>query len=599
MLVFKSKFSVAISVILALVASLFISIMQPQAAQASHYRGTFATVEYHAPSGGDAAEVHIVSTMLIAKDDNGGFDDVRVYRTVDGALTPVTDCSGTADPSESVDNSNPLFEITTNTWTVTGCFSTPGEYTFEAEDCCRIGDILNTSNDSIQFEAKLSIDGLNDSSSPTYNAGYMYNIAYEVGLSYSTNLGGLGQGNTSVTYDLVTDDSEALGGYGASRVPCSNLNLSTGAYQINSSFCTGDETIIEAFGGVQKYYALKVRATDANGQYSTRDVLLNFATTTNQAPAFTSVPAAGDFTVTPGTIGTAQFCAQDPDDDVVGFTFSPTRVWITTSVITAVDPATVPNTYCVTFTLSPPVGTSEAFNFEVSAFDDDNEFVRSASNIFSFQAGAVLPDSQTLPAADYVFTGVEVISISPTDILVGNSREVKITGRNLGGATKLVVRGIPLTVKLSTDSELIFEMPAQLLDGFADISFVTSSGSLSWGNALRFLPNPASLGLLTNENSKAEKYISTFAGDKASLTTKMKITIAGWVKTLPRNAVITCQGSTSGSKVTAFDKRLAFNRAENVCVDAVKRRADLTYVIKLNPSSATKASARHVWMTQG
>lgn len=98
--------------------------------------------------------------------------------------------------------------------------------------------------------------------------------------------------------------------------------------------------------------------------------------------------------------------------------------------------------------------------------------------------------------------------------------------------------------------------------------------------------------------AKVKQYISTFAGDKATLTPKMRATIAGWVKKLPKDSVITCQGSTSGSKVTAFDKRLASNRAKNVCVEAVKRRSDLTYSIQLNPSSATKVSARHVWMIQ-
>jgi len=585
----KSKLWVGVSVILALLASLFISVMQPQAAQASHYRGTFATVEYHAPSGPNAAEVHITATGLTAKNRSGGFYGVSVYRSIDGVPTAVDGCSGLVAQTDVQDNGNPLFEITTNTWTITDCFSTPGDYTFESQDCCRISNIENTINGEIQFEAKISIDGVNDSASPTYNAGYMYNIAYEVGLNYSTNLGGLGQDNTSVTYALVTNEDLVLGGYGASRVPCSNLNLTTGAYQINSTHCTGDETISAAFGGGQKFYALKVRATDASGQYATRDVLLNFDTTTNQAPVFTSVPAASDFTVTPGTTSTVQFCAEDPDDDVVGFTFSPTRAWITASDVTAVDPATTPNTYCVSFTLAPPLGTEDAFNFEVSAFDDDNAFVRSASNIFSFQAGAVLPDPEVVTTQPQVSMGPSVTSISPNQILVGASKEVKITGIYLDRATKLIVRGILITIKSNTNSEIVFEMPAQLLEGFADIAFETPNGNLTWLGALHFLPN---------NNSQAKQYISTFAGDKAGLTSKMRVTIAAWVKKLPQDANITCQGSTSGSKVTLFDKRLASNRAKNVCVEAKKQRSDLIYSIELNPSSATKNSARHVWMIQ-
>lgn len=97
---------------------------------------------------------------------------------------------------------------------------------------------------------------------------------------------------------------------------------------------------------------------------------------------------------------------------------------------------------------------------------------------------------------------------------------------------------------------------------------------------------------------KIKKYISTFAADKAVLTKNMRTQIAAWVKKLPKDSTITCQGSTSGSKVTAFDRRLASNRAKNVCVEATRLRSDLTYLLKLNPSSATKVSARHVWMIQ-
>ena len=98
--------------------------------------------------------------------------------------------------------------------------------------------------------------------------------------------------------------------------------------------------------------------------------------------------------------------------------------------------------------------------------------------------------------------------------------------------------------------------------------------------------------------AKLKRLISTFAGDKSVLTSKMRATIAAWVKKLPKGSAITCRGSTSGKKVTAFDKRLASARAKNVCVEAVRKRPDLKYFIQLNPSSSTKASARHAWIIQ-
>lgn len=561
-IVSKGKISTAMLSILTVLAALFVSQIFPDPAQASHYRGTLVTVEYHAASGAHAEEVHITATGLTAKGTGGGFFGVSVYRTVNGVETPVAGCSGTNSPTNTRDLTNPLFDIDIDTWTITGCFSTPGDYTFEADTCCRIGGIVNSNNSSIQFASKIQIDGVNDSEAPIYNSGYMYNIAYDANLNYYTNLGGLGQGNTAVTYALVTSDASALDGYGASRVPCSNLDTNTGAYRINSTFCIGSETIVSAFGGSQKYYALKVRATDANGQYSTRDVLLNFDSTSNQAPAFTVEPASGAFTVTPGTTSTVQFCAQDPDvADVLGFTFSPTRNWITASAVTAVNPATTPNTYCITFTMAPPAGTTEAFNFEVSVFDNYNAFVRSTSNLYSFQAGAVLPNS-TPPPAVFVPTGPKVTSISPNKILLSTTKEVKITGERLSGVTKFVVRGIPLTVKSNTDFEFIFEMPAQLTEGYADIVFVTPNGSLSWSNALRFY---VAKNIQVDGSAVASRSLTGFLPGSAGLTSKMKSGLNLIASQLEGVKSISCTGFAMGPSVLPGDAALGRARARAVC----------------------------------
>lgn len=562
MLILKNKFGVAIVTILALFAALFLAQIQPEPASASHFRGSLVTVEYHAPSGAHTAEVHINSTTLTASGNSDGMTNVRVYRVSGGVPTQVNNCTGTTNPQTTTDTSNPLFDIQVDTFTIDGCFGTAGEYVFEATSCCRIGGIQNTQNNNIQFSASILIDGVNDSEAPTFSSGYMYNIAYEASLSYATNLGGLGQGNTPVTYSLVTDSASTLSGYGASRVPCSDLNLTTGAYRINSSFCTGAETIAAAFGGGARYYALKVRATDANGQYSTRDVLLYFNTTSNQPPAFTTVPAAGAFTVSPGSTATAQFCAQDPDvADTLNFTFSPTRSWITTGAVTAVSPATTPNTYCVNFNLAPPVGTSEAFNFEVSVFDNNNSFVRSASNLYSFQAGAVLPGAAPATPTVFVPTGPQVSSIAPNKILLSTTKEVKITGERLSGVTKFVVRGIPITIKSNTDYEIVFEMPAQLTEGYADITFETPRGSLSWTNALKFYVAKQSPIVAAIKSGS----VSGFMPGSASLTAAMKVKLKTLASQMQGSKSLTCSGYTMGPTVLAVDGALAKARAQVVC----------------------------------
>ena|GEM_PF-1330055 len=95
---------------------------------------------------------------------------------------------------------------------------------------------------------------------------------------------------------------------------------------------------------------------------------------------------------------------------------------------------------------------------------------------------------------------------------------------------------------------------------------------------------------------RSKQLVTTFDGDQPTLKANMKSTIAAWLAKLPKGAAIVCLGSTSGAKVTAFDMRLAFNRANNVCQYAVKLRPDVSFVIKLNPSSDVVVGARHVWM---
>ena len=95
---------------------------------------------------------------------------------------------------------------------------------------------------------------------------------------------------------------------------------------------------------------------------------------------------------------------------------------------------------------------------------------------------------------------------------------------------------------------------------------------------------------------RSKQLVTTFDGDQPTLKANMKSSISNWLSKLPKGAAVVCLGSTSGAKITPFDKRLAFNRANNVCQYAAKIRPDISFVIKLNPSSDTVVGARHVWM---
>lgn len=117
-----------------------------------------------------------------------------------------------------------------------------------------------------------------------------------------------------------------------------------------------------------------------------------------------------------------------------------------------------------------------------------------------------------------------------------------------------------------------------------------------WTKNSTYSPSPTPVEPTPAPVGPRRKLITTFKGDKAQLLKPMFGQIKKFITGLPANAVITCQGSTRNTKITMFDKWLARKRATNVCLQAQKLRKDITFNITLNPASANRVSARHVWM---
>ena len=94
----------------------------------------------------------------------------------------------------------------------------------------------------------------------------------------------------------------------------------------------------------------------------------------------------------------------------------------------------------------------------------------------------------------------------------------------------------------------------------------------------------------------AKHLVTTFNADKPVLLKGMKKRLRAWAKTLPADASLTCEGSTSGAKARAFDRRLAKARATNSCEFIQSLRPEITFTVTLNPASATAVKARHAWI---
>ena len=403
---------VPIALVLSLVLVVFPAV--PDKAQASHLRGGLITAEYHVGDGGSHVdEVHLTASMLatVASPEAPPTPTVKILGAGGALSTPSGTCSIVQNSSVTDTASNPLFSISTKVWTISGCLGTAGQYIFYGSTGNRISGIDNTAYSArVQYEVVLNIDGATDSAAPTFSSGYMYNIAYSSSLDYSTNLNALGQGNTSVAYELMTNTSAGPPGYGASQIPCSDLNTSTGQFRINASLCAGSDTIAGKFG-LSEIYALKVKATDVDGQFATRDVLLQFATTSNNAPVFSSTsPAPGPLTVIPGSTQTITVSATDVDADTVDFTENLSKSWITESSVSTSGTG-ASTVFTKVYTLAPPLGTSETVQFEISAYDDD-AFSLSSQIQYDIEAGGVLPPGT--PGTPTLVAGAGALTVSFT-----------------------------------------------------------------------------------------------------------------------------------------------------------------------------------------
>ena len=428
---------------LALVLAVLGAVVSP--AMATHLRGALGETTYDPGTN----KVTINSVLLQAKnwtsaDTFFAFPTIyRIDRTT-GATTVVKACTGqntAASYTYSDTTAQPLFDINTTTFVIDVSCSTFGtnfDYAFTQTAGNRINGIRNSTNQTIEVESRIRIDGTNAAKAPIYNAGLMTNVTYDAaaGHYFTAGLNALAGGytgtvavNSAVTYSLITDQSSsALGAYGAGRIPCSDFNTTTGILRIGSDLCIGTENYATAFNGgtdtAPIYYAFKTRATDAAGQYMTRDVLLAFSNTSNTRPTLTFTPAGQTKSIpSPNGASTAidvNFTAADVDAaQTLAFATNTLPSYVTMTNTSTSVASSSGTSLTGTLHIAPPAGTNTVLQLVVSAYD-----VSSAANFFSLSAsqqidvqigsGVLPPGSPGKPvvstvSASYASGGVNVV----------------------------------------------------------------------------------------------------------------------------------------------------------------------------------------------
>jgi outer membrane protein OmpA-like peptidoglycan-associated protein len=427
------KSTTAVKFIAALIAAVALIFAGLTPANATHLRGAVGTLVYDA----SAKTVTLTSTMVERKDacptatTTGTLCTYFAFPTITAvtrgsasdAGTKVSVCTGqSTTPVSSYDNwSQPLYNIFTTTYVINvACpnFNTANDFVFDQLGSNRIGGIRNAlTNQVIQFQGRIKIDGTNNSKSPVFNSGYMTNVPYTTDPTkfFTTNLNALDGDGHSVTYSLITDQSAALGGYGGSKIPCSDLNTTTGDFRISASLCSAGEDYTKAFSGgtdaAPIFYVLKTKALGANNQYVTRDVLLAFnSSSTDNVPTIARVVPDGSIALNAGQTTTVVYTGSDLDaSQNLAWSTNTLPSWATFTTTGTIG--TGPRTSTLTLVMTPPVGTNAALKILVSV-QDNAAFPLSATNELAVSVGSALlpPGSPTITGA----TGAGTSAIEAT-----------------------------------------------------------------------------------------------------------------------------------------------------------------------------------------
>jgi outer membrane protein OmpA-like peptidoglycan-associated protein len=247
------------------------------------------------------------------------------------------------------------FDVPLDTSTFAGG-APDGAYSAYWTQGARIGGIINlTGFGTVKYETQVRKVSMQATGAPQFGSNVANGIG--IGSAYAQNLNASDPDGGAVSYATKTKPADPNG-------PDSDIvTLSAGGKVTIPASTTAGFT-----GG--QYYVYKVRATDAQGDYSERDVLLKVATS-NRAPAITGLDAS--YTVKPGTRVSIPFTATDPDSaDTVSVSAGTLPSWVTVHT-TPGNPASG------TLELNPPADVTGTFGINLDAEDDSHDVVLTAS----------------------------------------------------------------------------------------------------------------------------------------------------------------------------------------------------------------------------
>ena len=267
----------------------------------------------------------------------------------------------------------------------------------------RLSGVVNLANSSmgyVRYETRVRKVSMQATAAPKFGSNVANGIG--IGADYVQNLNASDADGGAVTYETLLKPADA----DAPDYDIVTLSPS-GRVSIPAATTAG-------FTGGQ-HYIYKVRATDAQGDFAERDVLLKVAST-NLPPAITGLDAS--YTVAPGGQLTIPFTATDPNGaDTVSISTGTLPAWVTVNT-TPGNPASG------TLVVNPPADATGSFGINLDAEDDSNDVVLTGAGYTEIKIGAA-----STPAAPTITRAPASVARSATfEFTGGGSYECRIDG---------------------------------------------------------------------------------------------------------------------------------------------------------------------------
>jgi hypothetical protein len=381
-------------------------------AEASHYRGgTISTVN----QGGNCAQINITQTWR-----RSSFGAPIVGNVIGGGTLFFGD-GGNAAISLTVTEVNLAEDILVGSFTVLHCYATPGPWTANYSNCCRLSALQNNANGTFQVETTFNLAGTDSSPISTTPQEILMTTGQAMACFQTTvtdpNVGDV------ITYGLATPAQMSGGTNPASLA----IDAATGKITFN----TVGRPPGQIFSGA-------VTATDNNGN----QIMIDFVILIVSQPPFFDAPTPADNATINVCVGNpVSFTVKGVDPEMLNVTLTSSALPGTATMTAALPQVGIPAMSIFNWTPTAADLGNHDITYTITDAPDVNVVTRTFHVVVACDpAGPIL---QTAPADINVACagdvppavnrtvsmncGATMTSVAPTDVITPGSCANKFT----------------------------------------------------------------------------------------------------------------------------------------------------------------------------